>query len=496
MRWIYQSLHDAGLSISPVTLLAVYSAFWGAVGLAFLYRILARAGMGSLALGGTLVCAFSAGYWSYAMVGDVYLPAIALMIVGLNFVYSGLTSRVGRRGWLCAFGATIAFLLMLAHHQAHIVFVLGLLPAAFIMRAGAVRKRRVLFGLGVPVVVCALAFALYAGVYSSRPAAEQQGLARFGAGYAESFDARPDQKELGVGSVINIAAGETRALVSTNVMFKNSKVAQAVQARYPTRAVYPFPFLVTGIPVPIAVIAALSALLAALAALYLFIRGSWAGLRENGLITLVLVPMIPQLIFFAWWEGISDEFMLWTLPLVAIVVTRGAAGTRQPTRWMGALVACLCLSTLLGSTSLYWNPRNDIDLVNDEFTRSLGENDVLVGFEDIQSDHRIRLAAEDQGFEYLNIRTAAPHWSESDDNRVDTALAAAAKRGARVHISPRLTYPPKSGLAFVEDVNSEFGAQRAALLAKLRAIPGLDWLKPAVYSQEYFHLDEGTSPPS
>ena len=432
MRWLYQLLHNAGLGISPVTLLALYSAFWGAVGLAVLYRLLVRARLGNLALWGTLVCAFSAGYWSYAIVGDVYVPAIALMIVGLDFVYSGITSQDARKASLYAIGATIAFLLMLAHHQAHIMFVLGLLPAAFLMQKAVVRKRRVLFGLGVPAAVCALALALYAGAYSSRPAEEQQGFLRFGAGYAESFDARPDQKQLGPSSVINIAAGETRALVSTNVMFRSPKVAQAIQSRYPYRAVYPFPYLVRGLPIPIAAIAGISALLAALSALYLFVRGLWAGLKEKGLVTLVFVPMIPQVVFFAWWEGISDEFALWTLPLIAIIVARGAAETRHPVRWLRTLVACVFFSTLVGSTFLYWNPDNDIDLVNDEYTKSLGKNDFLVGFEDIQSYHRISLEAESQGFEYFNIQSSAPHWSEADDARFEAALDSAVKRGAKI----------------------------------------------------------------
>ena len=54
----------------------------------------------------------------------------------------------------------------------------------------------------------------------------------------------------------------------------------------------------------------------------------------------------------------------------------------------------------------------------------------------------------------------------------------------------------KSGLAFVDIINPNFDCQRVALLAKLRAIPGVDWLKPAVFSEEYFHLDEGAPSPS
>ena len=67
MRWLYHLLHDAGLTISPARLLALYSAVWGAIGLAFLYRLLVRTGSGNLALWGTLFCAFTADYWSYSI---------------------------------------------------------------------------------------------------------------------------------------------------------------------------------------------------------------------------------------------------------------------------------------------------------------------------------------------------------------------------------------------------------------------------------------------
>ena len=196
MRWLYLHLHDAGLTISPVTLLALYSAVWGAIGLAILYRLLVRAGLGNLALSGALFSAFSADYWSYSIVGDVYIPLISLMIIGLYFIYLGITSENARSAWLNAIGATIAFLAMLAHHQAFILLVLGFVPAAFLMRQGVVRKWRVLFGVGVPAAVSVLAFLLWTVVYYSTPVKEQHGLVRFGMGYVASFQNHPDQKHL------------------------------------------------------------------------------------------------------------------------------------------------------------------------------------------------------------------------------------------------------------------------------------------------------------
>lgn len=492
MRWLYLHLHDAGQTISPVTLLALYSAVWGAIGLAILYRLLVRAGLGNLALWGTLFCAFSADYWAYSIVGDVYIPQIGLMIMGLYFVYSGLTSENARNAWRYAIGATIAFLAMLAHHQAFILLVLGFVPAAFLMQKGVVRKWRVLFGVGVPAAVSVLAFLLWTVVYFSMPVKEQHGLIRFGMGYVASFQDRPDQRHLSLGTMVNLAAGEIRALVTPNVIFRSAEVAQAIQSKYPCRAVYPFPYLVRDIPIPVAGFIGICALLATLLALYLFARGLWAGLKEKGLVLLVFIPMIPQIVFFAWWEAISDEFAVWTLPLLAIIVARGAAEMTHPLRWLRTTVACLLLSTLLGSILLYWNPRNDIDWVNDQYVKSLGKHDFLIGFEDIQSDHRIKLEADRRGFQYFNIRD----YQDADARfEAEAALDSAVKKGARIHVSPKFTYPPKSALAFIATFNANFDSQRAAVLAKLRAMPEVDWLKPAVFEEQYFHLDEGTPSP-
>lgn len=492
MRWLYRLCNGAGLTINPVTLLALYSAGWGAAGLVVLYRLLVRAGLGTVAVWGTLFCAFSAGYWCYSIIGDVYIPATALMLIGLYFVYAGLRAEQPRAALRCGAAATVSFVAMLAHHQAFAVLVLGLLPAVWLMRKPQAPQRRMMFAVAVPMAVCTLAVALYAAAYASLPEGDRHGFVRFGAGYVDSFEARADQKQLGLGSVINLAAGQTRALVSTNVVFGNPEVAQTIQDRYPYRAVYPFPYLVRDIPFPVAVLLGIGALGTVLATAYLTVRGVWAGCKQRDLGVLMVVPMALQVVFFAWWEGISDEFALWTLPLLAVLVAYGAAATGHPLRWLRPLVGALFVTTLAGSVLLYWNPHNDIDAVNDRYVTSLGGGDVLIGFEDIQSDFRIKLAADTRGFSYLNFFNTG---DARDRAEFDAALDAAIRSGARIHVSPRLTHPPESALVFKESLDPTFASGRAALLARLRTVPDIDWLTPAVAPQSYVRLDDGTRTP-
>lgn len=487
MRWLYHLLAGAGLTVNPVSMLALYSAAWGAAGLAILYRLLVRAGLGRTALWGTLLCAVSAGYWSYSIAGDVYVPAAALMTIGVYCVYSGLTTLTTRSARWYAAGAVLAFAAMLAHHQAHVVFVLGMVPAVLLMRISTA-KRRAVIGVGVPTAVCVLALTMYAVAYQSVSQEERHGFVQFGVGYVESFEPREDQKQLGAGTLVNIAAGETRALVSTNVMFRSPEVAQAVQDRYPQRATYPLPYLVRDVPAPVAVLAAVAAVLGVLLVVMLSVRGLWFGLKERGLVLLIAVAMVPQVLFFAWWEGVSDEFSLWTLPLLAILSAWGAARTKHPLQWLKAAVACVFLSTLVGSVLLYWNPRNDIDLVTDGYVNALGPGDLVVGFDDIQSDFRTMLDADRQGFEYLNFfNVRGPH----DTARFEAALDSAAAAGLRIHVSPRLTHPPKSALVFKESVDPDFDSQRALILDKLEAMPSVEWVEPSAFSERYFEGSGG-----
>ena len=108
------------------------------------------------------------------------------------------------------------------------------------------------------------------------------------------------------------------------------------------------------------------------------------------------------------------------------------------------------------------------------------------------SGHRIALETQSRGFQFFNVGNFR---AADADVEAEAALDSAVKKGLRIHVSPKFTYPPKSALAFIATFNPKFASQRAAVLAKLRAMPDVDWVKPAVFEEQYFQLDEGTPPP-
>ena len=152
MRWLWHALTDIGLPIAPERLLALHSALSGAVTLVFLRRLLRQLGLGGVATLGALVCAWTAGFWTYAIVGDVYVPATAWLVVGLYGFCRGLraeTPRAARGGFLIACSAWV---LLLLHHQAQFVFVAAVLPATLLVRSTPL-ARRATIALGDPTVV-------------------------------------------------------------------------------------------------------------------------------------------------------------------------------------------------------------------------------------------------------------------------------------------------------------------------------------------------------
>ncbi len=494
MRWAWHALAGLGVHIAPERLLGLYSALCGALTLIFLRRLLRLLDLGAVATAGALVCAFSAGFWTYAIVGDVYVPATAWLTMGLYAFFRGLKAAepgTARRSFLAA---CAAWLMLLVHHQAHFVFVAAMLPATLLVRGGSPGRRRA-FALGVPAVVGFASLAIYFAIYmatpdaSGRPDGGRDTFPQFVSGYAARFEARPDQKRLGAGALVNAAAGATRALLSTHFLYRSARFAEAVQRRFPYRVVYPYPYLVRNLSWPAVAAVALAAALAGVLAALLLARGLWEAARARDARLAIVLAALPQVLFFTWWEGISDEFWLWTLPLAALVAAGGAAAFAR--RGRALLVACaaaLLLSTGLGSVALYAVPGNDIDLVNGGFERDLGPGDLLLTCDRIQSSFRHHLAETRQGYQYFEMRIRAARWSELDSLDMEQALERTLKGRGRIYVHPYLSGPPRGILEMISLVSPRFPAHRLAILERLRRLDParVVWVRPVATVPGFF----------
>ena len=467
-RVAWHGLHDGlGLTIGPGQLLSLWSAICGAAGLAALWLMLRRTYPPTLALAGVLTCGFSAGYWCYSIVGDVYVPAIAFLTIGTERFLAALHSPGGARSARAALLSGLALYVSVMHHQAHAVYIATLAPASLLLR-GIPWNRRLTVACSVPLMAGLLSLATYLGVYAVRDKPPGESFGGFIAGYAGHFDLRADQKALSVNALVNAAAGQARALVTYNVVFRSTRATSAIQARFPYRNVYSYPYLVRNISVPSAVAIGLASALAGILILGFVITGVVVAIRERDSAWLLLLLALPQAMFFMWWEGISDEFWLWTIPTLVVVAVTGARVLgRHAATAMGAIATLLLLSTSLGSVLLYLDAGNDIDSVNDAYMKDLAPSDLLISWDGIQSTARAHLLHPSVAFGYFNIQAHAGHWSSADSLEMEQAITRTQSQNGRIWLGPYLHDMPASNMYFILAQNPSFEQTYPALLARL-----------------------------
>jgi len=476
MRALWRAIDRMGLTPDPVRLLSLYAALAGAVALVFLDRLLRRLGLGRVAAAGVLLCAGTAGFWAYAIVGDVYVPALAFLVIGADFTVAAFRatgSAFRRNVWI----AIAAFTLAVFHHQANAVYVVGVGLGTLLVRTLPMRRRLGL-AVGLPLATGVLSLLVYAGAYAAFPEEHAHGFAGLLMGYGESYKPLPDMRRLGPGTAVNACAGVARALVSTNALFRDPGFTRAVQMRFPYRNVYPYPYLVRHMPLVLARVLVLLAAAAAAATMGLALLGIVDSLRRRETDVAVVFAALPQALFFMWWEAISDEFWIWSLPFIALAAAVGAARTRASSRVLQALAVAVGATTLLGSILPYASEGNDLDAVNDRYLSEATPVDLVIGFDEIQSEARTRLLLRRQGFHYFNVLSRAANWSASDSLALEGELAGALSRGGRVIIDPYLTHPPRSNIAHIGLDNPIFERQRKQWVARLARVdaPRVVWV--------------------
>lgn len=471
LRHVYHSLHEGlGISVDPARLLAAYSAFWGAIGLAFFYRLLKLLDCGRAALPATIACAFMTNYWAYSIVGDVYIPATALMVAGTYAFLASLraTASTARIAWMA--GAVVAFVLMTLHHQAYSIYA-GSLAAGILLTREATWSRRMTHAAIVLGLTGLISLAVYGVVFEEIPNPEGASFGHFVSGYAESFDARPDQKLLSLSTLVNSMAGQVRAMIPYYIVFHSKSISQAIQQRFPYRNVYPYPYLVRSLGPFSITLTLLGIAVAGFTGIWFFARGIMTAVFNRDGSLAILIATFPTAVFFMWWEGISDEFWIWSLPLIALLAAKGAVrGSRFAVPAMYAMAAGFFVSSLFGAMLPFFDSGNDIDAVNQRYLSRAGSADLVVGFDEIQSNGRANLTRIKTGFAYFNVFARAAKWSDADLAILDHEVAATLAKGGKIFVSPYVLHPPKSNLANLLLLNPKFSEERQTVITHLQAV--------------------------
>lgn len=489
LRVIYHAL-TAGLDlpVEPQQFLSIYSACWGAVGLVALYRLLTFLNYGRFALSGALICGFTTNYWLYSIVGDCYVPATAAMIMGAYCYLKSMQTSAAANYAAWASAAAASFTLMILHHQAYAIFVVALAASLMLVRGGADAKRaiRAFTVLGLTGLV---SLSIYGATYAKTPNPENHSFRSFVSGYAESFNALPDQKKLSLSVLINAAAGQARAILPYYVIYKSERMANSIQQRFPYRNVYPYPYLVRNLSAVGLCFALLGIAVFSIAGLVLAPIGLFQVIRERKAEFALLLSTLPQAMFFIWWEGISDEFWIWSLPMVAILMAKGTAQAKKPRLGLlNAGVAGLFMSSLLGAVLLFNDPANDIDAVNQQYLQRVKTGDLVIGFDEIQSAARAKLTMEKNHFQYFNIFIRASTWNDDSFEELKQMAETTLAGSGRVYVSPYLLSPPTSNMVGIRLKNRQFDAQRQTLIQYLQALDQsrIEWMPMSATVPGYF----------
>lgn len=466
MRWLWQHVQ-----MDSARLLTIYASIWGAIGLYFVHRLASLVAPCRYASLATLLCGFTVGYWSYAIVGDVYMPAMSCMVMGLYALCRAVMASTSRGATVLSVAAGAAFVGMILHHQAFFVLVMGVVPAVLIARFSTAR-RRLRAGLIATAVTGALTLAVYLVIYAATvPAAERPGFTKWAAGYASSYAAYPDMKGISVRNLVNMVAGQARALVATEFLFRSQTLAREIQDRFPYRHIYGHVYAVKDLSIAAMAAVVMSVVVIAVLVPLLALIGVLKSLRLRDVGAVLLVCAIPQALFFLWWEAISDEFWLWFLPVAALMVARGAmAWPRRGLPILTALVVAQIATSYFGSHRLIARSDLDIDAVNKDYLAQLQRGDLLIGMDEIVSAARADRAQQKTGFAYVNLFRAACKGRANDLDRLQKLIDTTVTAGGTVYVDPYVTQPPRSFVGLARSVKSDLPSEMRAVRAMLERV--------------------------
>jgi|GEM_PF-2323310 hypothetical protein len=488
LRPIYQLLSNT-FTIDPLSFLSLYSSIFGIIGLFFLNKILIETTSKDIALLGVIFCATSAGYWSYSIVGDNYIPAVALMLGGFYYHFKTLT-LFGKGRYISSLAASIAFFIgMILHHQALAIIVVGLSPGTLIATQFPIQTR-LKFGIIAPALTGIITIGIYLCVYAYDTERNQvQTPTEYMAGYAETFKKNPDMKSLSIKSLANAAMGIGKSLLSSNFIFSSNSIIDSLQKRFPYRHIHSYPFLIHNLGTSTYSIIVVSIFICTIMLLILIPSGGYLGLTSQSIATPIFTASFVQMTFFIWWEAISDEFWIWFLPIATIAISIAIARKlNHPRVIYTLLIIPLMASTYLGSINIYQDKSNDLDLVNKSFVYDLKEHDLLIAMDEIISLNRNRLARINQGFNYFNIFVRASKGKQLDINLLKELIADTNRNGGTIYIGPYVSTPPKSYIELINMNNPDFIDEYTTIIGIINSQDNLKvkWIEAKVAPSKYF----------
>jgi hypothetical protein len=278
--------------------------------------------------------------------------------------------------WLA--GASAAAVLAAVHHQA---FGLAALPCfAAIVVCGRRRNRteRVRRGLAFAGPTLVLVLAIFGTAFR---ASGEKSFVLFLRGYEAWMQMLP-YDSLQPLTPIYAGIGIARCIVFPDVALRFDPIYRAVQSRIPHKLIFDDKYLLGDMSLPAVIVTMVAASLACLlfaGLLIVAIRHRRSYPRTAGFWAL-LGWVAVQTAFFAAWEPSSNEFWIWLVPCLALLVVAPAVGRLQ------APVATVVPALLIASLALanapvvrrYGDPERCIFRANKTYLTKLDADDLVI----------------------------------------------------------------------------------------------------------------------
>ena len=371
--------HDLPLALQTFR---VYVALMSCMSLLLMGHLSLR-WFGSLrvALVSMLAVAFTYGFWCYSIVTDVYVEALACVLLAVFLAERSYDSRrpAAAYAWLVA--AAFATLFAAINHQSECLVVLSIGAVLLFARAGvlvfAERLKRAAIYVGTTGALGLATF--YAAYAQARPATDFITWIR---GYTAWMELTPDDKPSAMTPVFT-ALGIARAIVYPELSMHFARAYQVVHGRFSLKLLMDDRFLSHGMSDGAVTAVLILDAIVLLAVPVMLVAAVREGLRRPpraaGFWMLLLwIPVQAPL--FALWEPASNEMWIWLLPCIGLIgvglaTSAAQRGAARAVPWVVVAALLIANGTVV---ALYSDPGNCIYRTNKTYLMKVGANDLAV----------------------------------------------------------------------------------------------------------------------
>lgn len=402
-----------------------------------------RYGIGA-AVGAMLFVACSYGYWAYSIVPDLYVPSIAFTLLAIWFAEKACCDERPAGGYGSITLSALSILVAALNHQLQALVVVPITLVMLLVRHGGRRVESARRAAVFFAIVGIMGFSVFYWFYKLSAHDNFLLFVRGMSAYME----RPSQDHLQPLTPVYAAVGLTRTIVYPEYVLGFDGIYEAVQRQFPLKFLVDERYIIrdTG-TIWLGVLTALNVLLLGGLA-FLSVLGARSIKRARPQAPgywMVVLWACSMAAVSVLWEPTSNEFWIWAMPALALVLTPLIAGKEK--RWTFALVFFLA-ALLVANAPIMWRYRSAahcIYRVNKTYLERLTGSDLAIeaGYQNSNAAGLLVRSPATRHFCTLGAFSL-------QDSLLMEELRQTAERGGRVIVDPMLMMPTNVECSYME----------------------------------------------